>query len=184
MQFLSLIDLEMGLKRGIYRIFNKPGGAAMVLDEEKRKHIGHVELPRLLEEAQEQGIETEKFDIEDWTGYGKGGEWGGTPRCLDNRRFPPWACSLRSLPPRVGPQPTGKQPRALRNRQFGQPVDDVDRRQSLRRETLGPRSENDPSVDRNQCVLPRHVRVAGLRPLPRLSTLRSHDGALRELPRP
>ena len=57
------------------------------------------------------------------------------------------------------------------------------RRQSLRGETLGPRSENGPPMDRNQCVLPRHVRVAGLWALPRPSAVRSHDATLRELPR-
>lgn len=73
MQWLSLYDLEQGLKRRIYTFFNRADGCALVWDGEQRKYVGHVELPRLQQEAAERGI-----DLADWVGYGQGGNWGST----------------------------------------------------------------------------------------------------------
>ena len=73
MQFLSLRDIEQGIKRRIYNFENQANGTALVWDSEKRKYIGHVELPMLQREAEAAGI-----DLSDWVGYGQGRNWGSS----------------------------------------------------------------------------------------------------------
>lgn len=73
MQFMSILEIEQGLKRGIYRFLNQANGCALVWDSERRKYIGHVELPRLQREAEERGL-----DLLQWVGYGQGGDWGSS----------------------------------------------------------------------------------------------------------
>lgn len=71
MQWLSLLDMEQGLKRRIYTFFNQTDGSALVWDSEQRRYIGHVEIPRLQHEAEARGI-----NLADWVGYGQGSKWG------------------------------------------------------------------------------------------------------------
>jgi hypothetical protein len=70
MKWLSLNDIEQGLKRKIYRITNNTDGSALVWDSEKRTYVGHIEQSRILEAVASGG------DIAEWVGYGKGNEWG------------------------------------------------------------------------------------------------------------
>jgi hypothetical protein len=70
-RYLSILDVEQGLKRGIYRFFNQADGSALVWDGERRQYVGHVELPRLQQEAEERGL-----DLKQWVGYGQGSGWG------------------------------------------------------------------------------------------------------------
>ena len=71
MATLRLIDIEKGLKRGLYRLLNQANGSALVWDSEKRQYVGHVEMPQLEKEAEKKGI-----DIHQWVGYGDGNRWG------------------------------------------------------------------------------------------------------------
>ena len=73
MRFLSLHDIEQGIKRRIYNFQNQSDGTALVWDSEKRKYIGHVELPKLQQEAEHAGI-----DLSEWVGFGQGGNWGSS----------------------------------------------------------------------------------------------------------
>lgn len=70
MRWLSLNDIQQGLERKIYKIVNHGDGAALVWDSEKRRYIGHVEISRLQQEANDNGI-----DLAQWVGYGQG-NWG------------------------------------------------------------------------------------------------------------
>ena len=73
MQFLSFIDIEMGIKRGIYRLLNNGQGKAIVWDAEKRAYVGHVDLPSVEKEANDRGV-----DLAKWIGYGNDNVWGST----------------------------------------------------------------------------------------------------------
>ena len=73
MQFLSFIDIEMGIKRGIYRLLNNGQGKTLVWDAEKRAYVGHVDLPSVEKEATAEGI-----DLAKWIGYGTGDDWGSS----------------------------------------------------------------------------------------------------------
>jgi|GEM_PF-4875420 len=73
MTFMSIVQIEQGLKRGIYQFLNQANGCALVWDAERRKYVGHVEQAALEEAKRNSGI-----TLLQWVGYGEGSEWGSS----------------------------------------------------------------------------------------------------------
>ncbi len=71
MTFMSLAQIEQGLKQGIYRFRNRADGCALVWDAARRQYIGHVESAILNTAMQNAGL-----SLLDWVGYGQGESWG------------------------------------------------------------------------------------------------------------
>ena len=75
MKFYSVIDIEMGLKRFVYRLFNNASGQPLFWDRDKRRYVAHMEMPHAREDSGDSGL-----DLADWIGYGRGSDWGSPRR--------------------------------------------------------------------------------------------------------
>jgi len=75
MEFYSVIDIEMGVKRFFYRLFNSARGKTKTLiwDSRERRYIGHLEMPSTLDQDQPDASR-----LADWIGYGNGSDWGAS----------------------------------------------------------------------------------------------------------
>ncbi len=82
MRWLSIRDVEMGLKRWQYRLFNGADGT-LIWDARTRQYVGHIETPAVQQCLAKMGLSLDDYEEEgrrrlaDWCGIGKGADWGG-----------------------------------------------------------------------------------------------------------
>lgn len=69
-RWLSMRDIEIGLKRRLYEIENRSNGS-VIWDAKSRQYVGHIETSELHNGCQAAGI-----DIYTYCGLGKGKDWG------------------------------------------------------------------------------------------------------------
>lgn len=71
-RWLSIRDIEVGLKKRIYEIENGKNGS-VIWDARSRQYVGHIETDVLRNTCSTLGI-----DIDTYCSLGEGSEWGSS----------------------------------------------------------------------------------------------------------